>query len=122
MTCDACDAAMNLFGIEDHPIIDHAELRTYVCPRCSEIKTETTSIFQNEVPEMDRPADALFQNKAFDAETTRLLGSTFDAGWDAIGASGAHLAAPQSVSLLRELLAKLLIEMVQQAREIPVNF
>jgi hypothetical protein len=121
--CDACDVAMNLFGIERHPIIDRTDLRTYVCPRCDEEKVEAVSVLQNGLPvkenEMLRSVDAPFQSKAFDAETTRLLGSTFDAGWEAITASGDLVADPQQLILLRELFAKLLIEMVQQGERNP---
>jgi hypothetical protein len=63
--------------------------------------------------------DALLQNKAFDHETTRLLGSTFDAAWKAMAGSGNHFADPQHASLVRELLAKLLIEMVVQGERNP---
>jgi hypothetical protein len=41
--CGACDATMKLFGIERHPTIDHADLRTYVCPRCDKVQTEAVS-------------------------------------------------------------------------------
>jgi PAS domain S-box-containing protein len=39
--CRVCDVTMRLFGIEAHPDIDHADLRTYVCPRCDAVETET---------------------------------------------------------------------------------
>jgi hypothetical protein len=39
--CRVCDVTMRLFGIEAHPEIDHADLRTYVCPRCDAVETET---------------------------------------------------------------------------------
>jgi hypothetical protein len=39
--CRVCDVAMRLFGIEAHPIIEHADLRTYVCPRCDALETDT---------------------------------------------------------------------------------
>lgn len=68
---------------------------------------------------MAEPVDALLKNKAFDAESTRLLGSTFDAAWAVIVASGSPLADAQAVSLLRELLAKLLIEMVVHGERNP---
>jgi hypothetical protein len=69
--------------------------------------------------EMVTPVDALLQNKAFDHETTRLLGATFDAAWKAIVASGGRFADPQHATLVRELLAKLLIEMVMQGERNP---
>jgi hypothetical protein len=45
--CDACDVTKKLFGIEPHPTIDNADLRTYVCPRCDEAQTEAVAIFPN---------------------------------------------------------------------------
>jgi hypothetical protein len=118
--CDLCGVTMRLFGIERHPGIDHADLRTYVCPRCDNLQTEAVA---NEVltmeNKMDEPIDALLKGKTFDAESTRLLGSTFDAAWEIIAASGSPFADAQSVSLLRELLAKLLIEMVVHGERNP---
>jgi PAS domain S-box-containing protein len=48
--CRACGVVMRLFGIEAHPTIDGADLRTYVCPRCDAVETETV------------PAAAVLQN------------------------------------------------------------
>jgi hypothetical protein len=42
--CCVCDATMRLFGIEAHPTIDRADLRTYVCPRCDALETETVPL------------------------------------------------------------------------------
>jgi hypothetical protein len=39
--CRVCDVSTRLFGIEVHPTIDGADLRTYVCPRCDALETET---------------------------------------------------------------------------------
>jgi hypothetical protein len=118
--CSVCDVTMKLFGIERHPAIDHADLRTYVCPHCDNLQTEAAS---NEVltmeDQMANPVETLLKNRAFDAETTRLLGSTFDAAWGVIVASGSPLAGAQSVNLVRELLAKLLIEMVVHGERNP---
>jgi hypothetical protein len=38
--CHRCGAEARLFGIEAHPTIDRAELRTYVCGRCDAIQTD----------------------------------------------------------------------------------
>jgi hypothetical protein len=123
MKCDACGITMRLFGIEPHPTTDDVDLRTYVCPRCDAVKTEAVAAFQNEARTEENavvaPVDVLGQNNAFDAETTRLLGSIFDAAWEAIAASSDPLAGPQHASLLRELLAKLLIDMVKQGERNP---
>jgi hypothetical protein len=39
--CRVCNDMMRLLGIEAHPTIDGADLRTYVCPRCDALETET---------------------------------------------------------------------------------
>jgi hypothetical protein len=39
--CRVCNAMMRLWGIEAHPTIDGADLRTYVCPHCDAFETET---------------------------------------------------------------------------------
>jgi hypothetical protein len=39
--CRVCNAMMRLLGIEAHPTIDGADLRTYVCPRCDALETAT---------------------------------------------------------------------------------
>ena len=41
MKCRVCDVTMRLFGIEAHPVIGRADLRSYVCPRCDAVETET---------------------------------------------------------------------------------
>jgi hypothetical protein len=120
MKCEACGDAMRLIGIERHPSLEHSDLRTYLCSRCGTAQTEATPVPNDEVTEdqMTKPMDALLQDKAFDAETTHLLGSTFDAAWGAIVSGGPDVHARQA-SLLRELLAKLIIEMVTQGERNP---
>ncbi len=62
--------------------------------------------------------DALLANKVFDAETTGLLGSTFDAAWQTVMASDGELADAQ-VASMRESLAKSMIALVQQGERNP---
>jgi hypothetical protein len=38
--CSRCGANMRLFGIEAHPILRQADLRTYVCTQCDDVQTE----------------------------------------------------------------------------------
>jgi hypothetical protein len=116
--CDACNVAMELFGIERHPTIEHTDLRTYVCPRCDKLQTQAVSVSAMMENHMLEPVDAVLQDKAFDIEATRLLCSTFDAAWEAIVA-GSPPSNAQQASLLRELLAKLLIEMVTRGERNP---
>ena len=38
--CPRCGAHMRLFGIEAHPTLKQADLRTYVCTQCDGVQTE----------------------------------------------------------------------------------
>lgn len=38
--CPRCGGKMRLFGIEAHPTLKQADLRTYVCTQCDEVQTE----------------------------------------------------------------------------------
>jgi hypothetical protein len=38
--CSRCGAHMRLFGIEAHPTLRQADLRTYVCTQCDGVQTE----------------------------------------------------------------------------------
>jgi hypothetical protein len=107
--CQVCDVTMRLFGVETHPTIDRMDLRTYVCPQCDAVETEIVSI----PPELNSPIRALFAGRGFDAETTRLLGSTFDAAWEAVVTSGTPLGDPQHAASIRELLARCIVNMFQ---------
>jgi hypothetical protein len=42
--CSRCNSAMRLFGTETHPIIDAAELRTFICVKCDAVETEAVQI------------------------------------------------------------------------------
>jgi hypothetical protein len=63
--------------------------------------------------------DLLLANKAFDAETTHLLGSTFDAAWERVKASDSLPTDKGHVRSIRELLAKFIIAMVEQGEKDP---
>ncbi len=65
------------------------------------------------------PMDLLLANKAFDAETTHLLGSTFDAAWERAQASDSLPTDKGHVRSMRELLAKFIIAMVEQGEKDP---
>jgi hypothetical protein len=67
---------------------------------------------------MVMPIDLLLANKAFDAETTHLLGSTFDAAWERAKASSLP-TDKEDVRSKRELLAKFIISMVEQGEKDP---
>jgi hypothetical protein len=118
-TCDRCGVAMRLFGIESHPTIDRHDLRTYVCSHCDEVKTELVPAKDRSRAHNGRTAaalDMLLARGAFDAETTHLLGSTFDTVWETVKASDAPLADEHQA---RELLAKYIVAMAEQGERNP---
>jgi hypothetical protein len=57
------------------------------------------------------PIAPLLANAGFDAEATRLLGSAFDAAWQAVKTSGSALADETHAASTRARLAKRVIEM-----------
>ena len=65
------------------------------------------------------PMDLLLANKAFDAETTHLLGATFDAAWESVKASDSLHTDKEHVRSMRELLAKFIIAMVERGEKDP---
>jgi hypothetical protein len=58
-------------------------------------------------------------NKAFDAETTRVLGSAFDAAWERVEATSLLPTDEGQVASMREVLAKFLIATVEQGERDP---
>jgi hypothetical protein len=122
LNCPTCHIPMRLFGIEAHASFASTDLQTYVCPRCDGVQTQavptTSGAPKRRRSQMETPA-MFSQQTAFDAETTRLLGATFDAAWEAVLASGEPLVDARYVSSLRESLAKCIIEMVQHGERDP---
>jgi len=111
--CRDCGSTMRLFGIEPHSTIDRTDLLTYVCSDCDAVETETVA------SEKLMPMDSLLAQKAFDAETTHVLGSAFDAAWDKIAAAGTLPTANGQAASMRELLAKFIIAAVEQGETDP---
>jgi len=113
---------MKLFGIEAHPTIDRTDLLTYVCSHCDGLETETVPHANSKrLPKkgMVMPMNLLLANKAFDTETTQLLGSAFDAAWETVKASNGPLLDERHVASMRELLAKFIIATVEQGERDP---
>ena len=52
------------------------------------------------------PMAKLLTNRAFDPETTSLLGAAFDKAWQTVQTSGSPLAAEKHAAATREILAK----------------
>jgi hypothetical protein len=111
--CPDCGATMRLFGIEPHPTIDGTDLLTYVCSQCEEVQTEIVA------PPKLMPMDTVLEEKAFDAETTHVLGSAFDAAWERIEATNTVPTNKGQATLMRELLAKFIIAAVEQGETDP---
>ena len=42
--CSRCDGKTRLFGIEPHPTVEGAELRTYVCTQCDDVQAEVAAL------------------------------------------------------------------------------
>src|SRR5262245_2902597 len=118
--CRDCGATMRLLGIEAHPTIDQTDLLTYVCSHCDGLHTEIKP-HEKVIPlrRMVTPIDTLLDNRAFDPETTRLLGSTFDAAWKSVEASESLPTDKGHATSMRELLAKSIIAMVEQGERDP---
>jgi hypothetical protein len=52
------------------------------------------------------PMAKLLTSRAFDPETTSLLGAAFDKAWQTVQTSGSPLAAKKHAAATREILAK----------------
>jgi len=111
--CLDCGATMRLFGIESHPTIDGTDLLTYVCSHCDGVQTEIVA------PAKLKPMGSLLAKKAFDAETTRVLGSAFDAAWEKVEATNILPTDKRQMASMRELLAKFIIATVEQGERDP---
>jgi len=119
--CAHCGARTRLFGIETHPTVAHAELRTYVCAPCDRVQTDIEllrpggmSSVKNErvAPVAARSGSVLpfFDSSAFDSETAGFLGQAFEAAWTRVRLPRSAAADRSRVERLRELLAKQVIE------------
>jgi len=88
-------------------------LLTYVCDHCDGVQTEIVA------PAELKPIGSLLAHRAFDAETTRVLGSAFDAAWERVKATDILPTDKRQVASMRELLAKFLIAKVEQGEKDP---
>jgi hypothetical protein len=113
LMCEACGVALRLYGIESHPDAASAELRTYVCPRCEEVQTKSVS----SLSQLNHGSLPLLAGVVFEAEEARLLGSTFDAAWQAVVASDSLPTDARYQASSREMLARCLIDMIRKATQ-----
>jgi hypothetical protein len=113
LRCRRCGEAMRLYGIESHPTIAGAALRTYVCECCDGVQVAPASRRRNGAvsKRAAMPMSSLPANKAFDDETTSRLGAAYEAAWRKLKASGSPLAEKANAASTREQLAKCILEM-----------
>ena len=62
---------------------------------------------------------SLLAHKAFGAETTRVLGSAFDAAWKTVEATNELPTDKEQVASMRELLAKFIIAKAERGEKDP---
>jgi len=62
---------------------------------------------------------ALLSNAAFDSEDTELLGAAFEAAWEKLNTAGSALAEGSEAAVIRELLAKRIIELAKRGERNP---
>ena len=65
------------------------------------------------------PMVALLSSAAFDSEDTELLAAAFEAAWEKLNTAGSALAEGSEAALIRELLAKRIIEMAKRGERNP---
>src|SRR5262245_57483209 len=107
--CRRCGEAMRLYGVESHPTIKDAALRTYMCERCDGVQAVPASRRRrNGAVSKTAAMPSLLANKAFDDEITSRLGMAYEAAWRKLKASGSPLADAAST---REQLARCILEM-----------
>jgi len=116
LRCRRCGEAMRLYGVESHPTIAGAALRTYVCERCDGVQTVPASRSRNRVSSKAAvvPMPSRLANQAFDDETTSRLGEAYEAAWRKLKASGSPLAQKAHAASTREQLAKCILDMGQR--------
>ncbi len=111
--CRDCGGTARLFGIEPHPTIEGADLLTYVCSHCDGVETEIVA------PAKLKPTKSLVAQKAFDAETTNVLASAFDAALERLQAINLLPADKGQAASMRESLARFVIAAVEQGESDP---
>ena len=110
--CRRCGEVMRLYGVESHPTVEGAALRTYVCERCDGVQIAPASRRHRTAAASKTAAmPSLLANKAFDDETTSRLGAAYEAAWRKLKASGSPLAERARAASTREQLAKCILEM-----------
>jgi len=110
--CRKCGATTNLFGTESHPLIGQLRVLSYVCVDCDAVRVDMAPLprargqLSLHRKEAAMPMAKLLSSRAFDPETTSLLGAAFDKAWQTVQTSGSPLADEKHAAATREILAK----------------
>jgi hypothetical protein len=110
--CRMCGGKTRLFGIESHPLIGQLRVLSSVCLDCDAVRVDMallpegtgTTLFHRKEAAM--LMTKLLTSRAFDSETTSLLGAAFDKAWQTVKTSGSPLAGKKRAAATREILAK----------------
>jgi hypothetical protein len=121
--CRTCGGKTRLFGTESHPLIGQLRVLSYVCLDCDAVRVdmallrrarEQLSVSRKEAA---MPMAKLLTSRAFDPETTSLLGAAFDKAWQTVQTSGSPLAEEKRAAATREILAKKILAAGSSGRE-----
>jgi len=116
---------MRVFGIERHPTIVGMALRSHECPQCESLQTDIVPSAQEwSDPADDNPVSPTFLlsvSEGFDDEIVDIFGSAFEAAWQSLQLSDSRLTHEPHVASTRELLAKWILVLGKQEREIAIS-
>jgi hypothetical protein len=110
--CRMCGGKTRLFGIESHPLIGQLRVLSSVCLDCDAVRVDMAPLRERRTnSRLDRkeaamPMAKLLTSRAFDPETTSLLGAAFDKAWQTVQTSGSPLSEEKRAAATREILAK----------------
>jgi hypothetical protein len=112
LACRKCGAKTRLFGTESHPLIGQLRVLSYVCVDCEAVRVDMAPLprargqLSLHRKEAAIPMAKFLTSRAFDPETTSLLGAAFEQAWQTVQTSGSPLADEKQAAATRELLAK----------------
>ena len=122
-TCRKCGAKTRLFGTESHPLIGQLRVLSYVCVDCDAVRVDMAPLprARGELSlhrkEAAMPMAKLLSSRAFDPETTSVLGAAFDKAWQTVQTSGSPLADEKHAAATREILAKNILAAGHRGRQ-----
>jgi hypothetical protein len=103
--CQYCGTPMRLFGIERDAHAVEMLLRSYECPHCNSLHTESEPALQSS--DCRNPIFHMGDRGAFDDASLAVLATAFDAAWRLVETSGSPLY--QDSKMAREQLARRVI-------------